>query len=536
MARPLALAAAVAVSLLAVSGAGGADAQTPKRGGTVVFGAGAEPACLSPVDASCAQPGFLEKVLEPAFALAPDSTRRPQLVSSVTYTKTPPFTVTFAIQPAARWSDGVPVTARDFVFTHDAIVERLPPELQGAHRLVDPVRPIGAKTVRVVLRSRTADWRSLFYRVLPRHALRGQDLAKIWRDEVDDPRTGAPIGNGPFLLQSWERGRQITLVRNPRYWGPHTAYLDRIVIRFCRPCPLLPAPADVLADLRQGEVDVVFTRDPAVIPELRRTPGLKVVPFRLLGVNQLTLRLGPGGHPALRSKLVRRALAYGIDRGAIARTVFGVIDPRYPASESAVLWNSHRSYRPNWDIYRYRPALARRLLEQAGCQRGADGIYVCAGQRLSLRLSARAGLPFRTRTVELIGRHLRQVGIEVVISFSAFATFGQILERGAFDLAEFTWFNFDRIGGEVYGCGGAFNYTGYCQRLVTADLNQADRILDAEQRARVLNRADRRLAKDVPVIPLYQPPGLIVFRTTIRNVVAGSCDELANAENWWLDR
>ncbi len=63
MARPLALVAAVVVSLLAVSGAGGADAQTPKRGGTVVFGAGAEPTCLSPVDASCAQPGFLEEVL-----------------------------------------------------------------------------------------------------------------------------------------------------------------------------------------------------------------------------------------------------------------------------------------------------------------------------------------------------------------------------------------------------------------------------------------------------------------------------------------
>ena len=160
MARGAALAAAVAVALLAVSGAGGADVQTPKRGGTVVFGAGAELTCLSPVDASCAQPGFLEKVLEPAFAYTADSTLRPQLVSSATETKRTPFTVTFAIHPAARWSDRVPVTARDFVFTHNAIVEHLPPELQGAHRLVRSVRPIGAKTVRVVLRSRTADWRT----------------------------------------------------------------------------------------------------------------------------------------------------------------------------------------------------------------------------------------------------------------------------------------------------------------------------------------------------------------------------------------
>ncbi len=454
----------------------------------------------------------------------------------MTYTKTPPFTVTLGIHPAARWSDGVPVTARDFVFTHDAIVEHLPPELQGPHQLARSVRAVGTKTVRVVLRSRTADWRSLFYRVMPRHALRGQDLAKVWRDEVDDPRTGAPIGNGPFLLQSWERGRQITLVRNPRYWGPHTAYLDRIVIRFCRPCPLLPAPAEVLADLRQGEVDMVSTRDPAVIPELRSTPGLKVVSSRLLGAQPA--HAPPRPRRASRAQEQARPPRAGLQHRPGRDRAHGLRRdrPALPRGESAVLWNSHRSYRPNWDIYRYRPALARRLLEQAGCQRGADGIYVCAGQRLSLRLSARAGLPFRTRTVELIGRHLRQVGIEVVISFSAFATFGEILESGAFDLAEFTWFNFDRIGGEVYGCGGAFNYTGHCQRLVTADLNQADRILDAEQRARVLNRADRRLAKDVPVIPLYQPPGLIAFRATIRNVVAGSGNELTNAENWWLDR
>jgi ABC-type oligopeptide transport system substrate-binding subunit len=62
----------------------------------------------------------------------------------------------------------------------------------------------------------------------------------IWSENVENPRTGAPIGNGPFLLKSWERGKEMILVRNPRYWGPHTAYLERIVLRFCQSCPLLP--------------------------------------------------------------------------------------------------------------------------------------------------------------------------------------------------------------------------------------------------------------------------------------------------------
>ena len=53
MARGVALAAAIAVSLLVVSGVGGAEAQTPRLGGTVVFGNLAEPACLNPLLAAC---------------------------------------------------------------------------------------------------------------------------------------------------------------------------------------------------------------------------------------------------------------------------------------------------------------------------------------------------------------------------------------------------------------------------------------------------------------------------------------------------
>ena len=537
MARGLALAAAIAVGLLVVSGAGGAAAQTPKRGGTVVVSGGREPPCLNPVDVRCGMsPNFLAKVLEPAFALAPDFTLRSHLASA-TYTKTRPFVVTFRIHPDAHWSDRVPVTARDFVFTHDAIVGHLPSESQGPHRLVRSARAFGAKTVRIVLRERTADWRTLFSRVLPEHALRSQDLEEIWSGRIENPRTGAPIGSGPFLLSSWERGKQLTLVRNPRYWGPHSAYLDRIVIRFCQSCPLLPTPAQVLAGLRQGDFDVAGTRDPTIIPDLRSIPGVNVRVVRLDAVDFLHLRVRPpGGHSALGDKRVRQALAYGIDRDAIVRALFGQLDANYPASNSAVFFNTHRYYRPNWGRYRHRPALARGLLEQAGCRRASDGIYVCNGERLSLRLGTASGVPLRERTVELVQRHLRQVGVEVQLSFASLSIVVPQLERGGLDMANFAWFGgSDGIGAGVYGCAESDNVTGYCQRLVTADLNQADRILDVDQRANVLNRADRRLALDVPVIPLYQPPGVVAFRETIRNIGA-SGTELVNAENWWLER
>ncbi len=89
---------------------------------------------------------------------------------------------------------------------------------------------------------------------------------------------------------------------------------------------------------------------------------------------------------------------------------------------------------------------------------------------------------------------------------------------------------------DVFGCEAIQNYMGYCQRHVTRELDQAARILDSSRRAAALNRADRLLAKDVPVIPLYQSVALAAHRTTLRGVVFNPVSHLDGAENWWLDR
>src|SRR6187431_1083601 len=127
MVRSTALTAAIVASLLAVSGAGGAEEPTPRRGGTVVVAQSAdEPACLNPFDADRCRPGtspftlryLFWRVLESSFDVGPDFTWRSRLVSSFTFTRKPPFVLTYHIRPEAQWSDGTPITAADFVFTH----------------------------------------------------------------------------------------------------------------------------------------------------------------------------------------------------------------------------------------------------------------------------------------------------------------------------------------------------------------------------------------------------------------------------------
>lgn len=535
-----ALAAAIAVALLAVSGAGGTGAETPKRGGTVVFAqTPPEPACLNPFDERC-RPGtaaitlgrIVSRVLEAPFEVGPDLTWRPRLVSSVDFTKKAPFALTYHIRPEARWSDGIPVTARDFVFTHQALLKHGSPDDSNRTK-VRSVRVVDAKTVRVVLRSRFAAWRELFGSILPRHALRGEDLLAVWRNRIENPKTGRPIGSGAFLVERWERGKQITLRRNTRYWGQHPAYLDRLVLRF-------EVDGSALVDgFRSGEFDVAAGFPPSFFPDVKRESSLRTFAFPDSGWEHFEIRVGPGGHPALRSKLVRRALAFGIDRGPIVRAIFGDIDPQARQRDSVVYPTPSRYYRSNWSLYRYRPAEARRLLEQAGCRRGADGIYECSGQRLSLRFVAPV-IPgsYRPRVVELVQAQLRPVGVEVIPRFGPQAVvFEQILPSGAFDVALFRWTaGPDPSPESVFGCGGSQNYTGYCQRLVSADLDQVDRIFDSDQQARVLNRADVQMAKDVPAIPLFEQPQWAALRSTVRNFAPSSLDPLVNAENWWLAR
>ncbi len=313
-----ALAAALAAAFLAL----GAGAATPRRGGTIVS-VWPPVRCLNPFGSCNLNTfGILSQTLEGAYEPTTDGSPRPYLVSGVTIGGDR-VTLTYHIRPKARWNDGVPVSAADFGFTyrayktHDSAAIGAPDarELYGRIRRF---RALDAKTFVIELREPFAGWRAFFFEVLPRHALAGEDITAVWRDRVDNPKTGRLIGNGPFLVSRLEVGRQLTLVRNPAYWGRHTAYLDRIIRRF-----IAVDPADPLGPLRRNEVDVAgFVLLQLVdAAEVERLPGWRVVSWPALADEHLVFRIGPGGHPALENKLVRQALAYGIDRVEIARRV-----------------------------------------------------------------------------------------------------------------------------------------------------------------------------------------------------------------------
>jgi peptide/nickel transport system substrate-binding protein len=542
-----ALACALVLAVVGAAHGGAAATVKPRVGGTVVI-AGFDPGCLRLLSPDCDTNALfteLNQVLEGAYEITPDLTYRPNLISGVNLSRAP-FRITYFIRRQARWNDGVPVTARDFVFTFNAITKNaftknpaVDPFFAYPYQAVQRVEAVRAKTVRVTFRSPYAPWHELFHWVLPWHALAGQDLHNVWTDAVDNPTTRVPIGDGPFVVQAYEPGRQLTLVRNTRYWGPHKAYLDRVIDRF------LPGDWRVWVDaLRTGEVDMIYPQVQPELATLRNEGRFAVQSIPAVLWEHISIRQVPKGNPLLAKPFVRRALAYGIDRTALVRQLFHALNPKLRPLQSGVFLPNSRFYRQNWRMYRYRPARVRRLLETNGCRRGDDGIYVCAGARLSFHLVTTAGNRFRELTTGIVQAQLRRVGIEIVPQFAPRGAFFEpkvgILASGDWDLALYASFGppDPLLGVVLFRCHGASNDTGYCNRQVSRELLDSTTVLKPRARAALLNRADAQVARDVPLIPLYQRPNLLAFKRTIHNVADNPSffeSFTWNSEDWWIE-
>jgi ABC-type transport system substrate-binding protein len=113
-----------------------------------------------------------------------------------------------------------------------------------------------------------------------------------------------------------------------------------------------------------------------------------------------------------------------------------------------------------------------------------------------------------------------------------------VLLRGDFDVALFALVGSSQLLTAAHSlvCQFGGNFSGYCDRLITRDLNQIWGTLDLTRRVQRLNGIDTRLARAVPWIPLFQVPSFVARRSSVQGVVIHPGDSSWNAENWWLER
>ncbi|HXG77603.1 MAG TPA: peptide ABC transporter substrate-binding protein [Gaiellaceae bacterium] len=456
-------------------------------------------------------------------------------------TKTDPLTVVFSYKPTARWSDGRQITGNDFLATYRTIMN---PNFDITSREGwEDIQSVKVKGKQVTVTWKKgkayAAWDALIATSpMPAHKVAGQNFNDLWRNSID-------IASGPFRWQSWQRGTQMVLVRNPSFAAGQKAKVDRIVFRY------IPSTPSLFQALQSNEIQVTEPQPQLQIVEIRRNSRFKVQSGPGYFWEHMDIQFGPKGHPALKQRYIRQALITGINRAQIREALYvrpGLVGStkELPVLQSHIFKPFEEKYQPNWAIWKFSQSKVISMLKAKGCTGGPDrptannnNIWSCPGVgKLSFRFTTTSGNQLRALTFEIAQKQLRSVGIELLPRFGPAGTvFGQVLPSGDWDIFMFTW-----LGGPtssatsfgLYGCGGDQNYMNYCNRKASNLLQKAQFTPDPNARAVLLNQAEKIMAQDVMSIPMYVRPGFLINNTNVKGPILNPTQQGStwNAETW----
>ena len=332
----------------------------------------------------------LSEVWPSAFVLAPNGAEvmNSSLLKSATEVSTHPQRVVYKLNPRAVWSDGVPITYRDFQYNWEAQSGRLrftdtggrpfdAADTQGYHRIASVSgTPGDPYTVTVTFLGPYAAWRSLFSYLMPAHVAQRVGFAHGFTDPAADLVSG-----GPYMVSQWQQGYSVELVRNARYWAT-PANLATLTFYFTS------GPAQILNSVSQGQLDLAETvADPQLYQQLSSASGMVVTPvasnyYEDLDFNERSRPLSSG--------VLRQAIMMAVDRGSLASEVLGPYGlPTSPVQNRAQLPGT-ASYQANGASFGQSASAGQqsaiKLLETAGYRMKGGQLYTAGGALLQLTL------------------------------------------------------------------------------------------------------------------------------------------------------
>ena len=324
-------------------------------------------------------------------------------------------------------------------------------------------------------------------------------LMQIAQLPVIAPGTGDtvgenPVGTGPYVFESWDRGQQITGVHNADYWG-EAPTIDAFTVRF------IPDQQTSLAALQAGEVDLVLDILPEQVPLVPQALSVPATEYSYIALNAL--------RPDLAPPEIRVAMNLAVDKELIAETLYeGYARP----NDAQHLSPGMLGYNPDIGPFPYDPDQAREIMESHGWNEDNP---------LFLEIYAPIGRYLRgVETTQAVATMLNDVGFNTEVRLAEWTRFraGSRIrgeEPGAYD-ARYGWNSNEWFDGartrNFLVCGGSSSKL--CDELVTDLFEQAGSTTDQELRNILYQRAWARLHENPHAIYLLQQD--LIFGATER--------------------
>ncbi len=488
-----------------------------------LLGNGAEPRALDPhLIQSVGDSNIMRALFEglTAYHVSDDTIHEPGVAER--WEPNADFTQwTFFLRDDAKWSNGDPVTAGDFVYAYNRILH---PDMGAPYASMlyflkdakefnegtipaDQFDKVGVKAV---------DDRTLVFDLVdptpyfpdvvkhatyfPLHRATIEKFGKMTDQYSLWQQPGNHIGNGPFQLKTWRINDRVEVERNPHYWDNKTTRLNGIVF--------LPYDNNFTEEraFRDGLLHKTYIIPPDLIdyhkehnPELTHTDTYAGSYFFRCNVTKAPLD----------NKMLRKALAFAIDRETLVKYVTrGGQQPAYaftPPAESG--------YQPPQGLVEFDPAKAKRFLTEAGYSNGSEvppfTIFINTSEQHKDIASA---------IQDMWKKHL---GLEsVTIQNQEWKVFQKTVTDLGYQVARAGWIA-DYVDPttflNMWNGTDSNNNTGWSNPRYEALLKEAAGLSDTNARYEKLRQAETILMEELPVLPIYWYTQTYLLDLSVKN-------------------
>lgn len=408
--------------------------------------------------------------------------------------------VTLKLRQGVKFADGTPMTTDDVIFS---LMRAANPENGVWNSLIasiDTVTAPDAGTIEVKLKypdPTIITALSVFNTaIMPKAAFEATPGATD--KEKAETFAQKPIGTGPFMLESWDRGSTMKLVKNPNYWamgedGQPLPYLDGVTFE------VIPDDATRILKLQSGDIQGAEFIPFARVAELKADANLNMELFPSTKVNDIIINVRPqieGRDNPLSDENVRQAMNYAVNKEAIVQVVtYGVGTPL--TSFMASTTPMHSGTEP---LFPYNLEKAKELM---AASKYPDGF--------STSILTLAGNQDELGTATALQQMWAAIGIKLEIKQVDNASRTDQYRAGTFDMRAGAWTNDISDASQIttyfaYSPTIDALHSGWKSEEVDGLFEASQKEMDPAKRAEQFARIQEIFNATGPTIPLYETP------------------------------
>lgn len=441
------------------------------------------------------------------------------------------LTYTFHLRKDATWEDGVPVTADDFEFTIQKIVDPKVPagNKKGPFADYDASRVVDAHTFEIKFKRPFAGQLCAFdLGLVPKHVYAKGDFLR-------HPANRKPVGNGPFKFVRWETGKEIELVRREDYWGEKPAY-KKVLFKIVpdQSVALNAFKTRQIDDMRLSSIQWKDVKDEPAFTKIGRV----VVYYDTIMPNFISWN---NKSAFFSDKRVRQAMTQLVDREKILKSLYfgtgAIASGPFPYGS----WARNPALAP-WP---YSPPEAQKKLELAGWKdTNGNGIRDKDGKEFKFDIIVPSGVAITEQVSTLLQRELERVGVKMEIRQLEYATMTQKIMSGDYDAAaqSLTYDIDPDPSGLLHSSAfvpNGMNFFFYSNPEADRLIDQARVEFDQEKRKALYVRLQEILHEDQPFSPLLYPTMKWAIAKRFRGINVspiGLFLQFPGSLDWWVPK